>query len=282
MVVVILTGGLGNQMFQLASGYKLVCTTGEKMVVDTFSYVFERGRKPLVRDICNIENISYAKPCFVIVDYWVRRFFGTIVSKIRGGFFDSSNLSFQRLQLITDSSEVPFVRNPQTLCILSGYFQSPKYFASDVWTLFKPQYEQDVEVKKLQWEMSRQKSVSIHVRRGDYVNLGLSLDTGYYIKAVDWMINRIGKDAKFYLFSDDIEWCQNNLTSFRYIPVRIDSKHKDTDELLLMQSCKHNIIANSTYSWWGGYLNRNPNKIVIAPKQEFNNKEIIPEDWIRL
>jgi hypothetical protein len=150
-----------------------------------------------------------------------------------------------------------------------GYFQSEKYFLDCKETIlyhldFIDSLDDEIVNKDLN-------SCSIHIRRGDYVRLseyhpfpGME----YYIKSIDFM-RSIGVEV-FYLFSDDIEWCKENFKSFNdivYINGNIDIK-----DLFLMSKCKNNIIANSSFSWWGAWLNKNSNKKVIAPATWFGPK----------
>ena len=134
--------------------------------------------------------------------------------------------------------------------------------------------------------------ISLHIRRGDYVKnkivreiLG-TLPLEYYKQAINFVTKNI-KNPTFFIFSDDIEWAKENLKTS--LPTVFVSKQgiKDYEELILMSKCKHNIIANSSFSWWGAWLNQNSDKIVIAPKQWFVDKtvdeaNILPEGWVAL
>ncbi|MBI3482318.1 MAG: alpha-1,2-fucosyltransferase, partial [Bacteroidetes bacterium] len=148
-------------------------------------------------------------------------------------------------------------------------------------------------------------SVAIHVRRGDYVANPVyqsffgALPLTYYQVAVSEMKSKVA-NPKFFIFSDDVSWCQQN---FAFIPdakfIAHKASVKASEDLVLMSTCRHQIIANSTYSWWGAWLNTNVGKVVIAPKQWFantfsdspqppyasryyNTKDLLPESWIRL
>lgn len=157
---------------------------------------------------------------------------------------------------------------------LVGYFQSYKYF-------------QDYEDKIRHYftfkdDLDLNYSVSVHVRRTDYLNLShihpvLNLD--YYKKATDYFPD---ENQRFVVFSDDINWCKENFT-WRYF------EFIDTGDLIkdfkLMKSCKDHIIANSSFSWWAAYLNDKPNKLVIAPKTYVLNEDTddrIPPEWLRI
>jgi len=133
-------------------------------------------------------------------------------------------------------------------------------------------------------------SVSIHFRRGDYVTNPLTsqhhgvCSNKYYQDAISLLKSKISQ-PHFFLFSDEPEWLKTNVSLQE--PFRIIDNNPGYVDLYLMSNCKHNIIANSSFSWWGAWLNNNPDKIVIAPHKWFNEPgintyDLIPETWIRL
>ena len=128
------------------------------------------------------------------------------------------------------------------------------------------------------------KSISVHVRRGDYVGLNHACSENYFNSAIQYIMSKV-KNAEFFIFSDDIDWCKTHL-SFQSAPNFIDDKYdlEDYHELMLMKYCKHNVISNSSFSWWGAWLNENPNKIIIYPDKikETLNKDLCVESWIEL
>lgn len=162
---------------------------------------------------------------------------------------------------------------------LIGYFQSEKYFDRDL--VLKLFDIEDVVTQDIQ-SITESESVSIHVRRGDYKSNQANhplCSLSYYESAIDLL----GNDKEYYVFSDDIEWCKTVFDKrFNFV-----SGLYDWEEMYLMSKCKHNIIANSTFSWWGAWLNKNDNK-VIAPKTWFgplktlNTSDLLPDNWIRL
>lgn len=182
-----------------------------------------------------------------------------------------------------DYHEIPFHPNGVTLV---GFFQSLKYFEN----------AQD-EVKSV-FELRRFDGLSdwcsIHVRRGDYVGSTnfppITLD--YLEKAMYEQASR--GNTKFLVFSDDIEWCKQNIGGD--YEIRFSEGKNEYDDLATMASCGHNIIANSSYSWWAGYLNPNPDKVIVSPAQGGNNwygpdwdnrnknkpKTLVPDGWIQI
>ena len=149
-----------------------------------------------------------------------------------------------------------------------------------------PNYAYSAETGRWADKIKKCESVSLHIRRGDYVKIGLTLELDYYYEAIRYIKSIMDKKTKIeiFVFSDDLEWVKRNLKideTVNYVNIH-ESVCCDIDEMMLMSMCKHNITANSTFSWWGAWLNRNPSKIVVAPLKEFNNPGIIPKEWIRI
>lgn len=176
---------------------------------------------------------------------------------------------------VNEYTEIPY--NGGLLC-LCGYFQSYKYFG----------HCREEIIKAFNFNWSPIPKVSIHVRRTDYV-----AGTPFEPITMDYISNAI-KYFTFYgyknflVFSDDIEWCKQNITTGTFYDCSFEySEGKSAiDDLSLMSSCTHQIIANSTFSWWAAWLNQNPNKIIVCPPLErwFNgvNKDLLPDEWIKI
>lgn len=178
---------------------------------------------------------------------------------------------------------------------LEGYWASEKYF-QDIEDIIRKEFTfkegPDKQNKKIINQIKKLESVSIHFRRSDYVfdkkthDYHGVCDLDYYNKAVCIMAKKIANPL-FFIFSDDPKWVKQNL-HLKYPTTIVDYnfRKKDYEDLRLMSLCKHNIIANSSFSWWGAWLNKNPDKIVIAPKKWFNDplidtKDLIPDSWTR-
>jgi hypothetical protein len=184
---------------------------------------------------------------------------------------------------------------------LDGFFQTEKYFKD-----FETEIRNDLKlstpfsneaeniIKTINSLPERQtQSVSLHVRRGDYVKdektnkAHGTCGPEYYQKALETIVSKIGTNIHVFVFSDDIEWVKDNLPVSFPVTYVSDPMIKDYEELILMSKCSHNIIANSSFSWWGAWLNSNPNKIVIAPKKWVRKnahrfKDIIPDQWTKI
>lgn len=294
MIVVKLIGGLGNQMFQYAAGSALASLHDTKLYLDTShlnidsnnAYTkreFELGKLNINANIANqqiLNNFNFNE------SKWMLRLKKTFPKFFKKIIFNEHHFNFHKV----------FFDMPATT-YLNGYWQSEKYFLNikhkliSEFSLLKNSSEKTFSIEQ---QIKKTNSVSIHVRRGDFVSLksatnfhgNLKLD--YYKEAVDIIKSKI-ENPTFFIFSDDINWCCNQ---FEFLESKffVDSLNLNTsahDELALMQLCKHNIIANSSFSWWGAWLNLNPDKICIAPKNWFavknlNTADLIPKTWIEL
>lgn len=240
MISCYLMGGLGNQLFQIATAYAL-----SKDVNDNFGIDINQGhftQKPASRYSDNI-FINIKKINFKIISF-----------------------TSQYSEPYYHYRKIPTLKN----VLLNGFFQSAKYFDhyyNDLCNLF---INNDI-LSRLKNKYLLENSLSLHVRRGDYLtkpNFHFNQSIDYYLGAIKY-IDLKEKIDRIYIFSDDISWCKENFKDERLIFVE---NLEDYEELYLMSLCDHNIIANSSFSWWGSYLNRNSNKIVIAPKNWYGRE----------
>jgi hypothetical protein len=298
MIIVKIMGGVGNQMFQYALGINLASLHGTEVKFDISWFdKFENDTVPRYYSLqeFNIkENIATKEEIAKFEKY----------KKIpeRKNFLH--NLFIANNSIYIKEKSTNFDKNILEIkdnAYLYGYWQSEKYFENikneiiKEFTLKKP----SDNYKKNEKEIIENDGtpISIHIRRGDYTSekikktIGLcSLD--YYYKAIEKITQEI-KNPTFFIFTDDVDWVKDNLkikypTNFiSYTKTSNGYKNKDYEELILMSKCKHNIISNSSFGWWGAWLNQNPNKIVITPKQWFKkttmNFEDIPlESWLKI
>jgi hypothetical protein len=179
---------------------------------------------------------------------------------------------------------------------LDGYWQTEKYF-EDIEEIIKNDFtvktEPDEKNRELLNQIKNCNAVAVHIRRGDYVMdpqtesiLG-SCSLDYYRRCVEIIAKRIS-DPHFFVFSDDPKWTKENIEiDFPTTYIYHNGPNKGYEDLRLMSHCKHFIIANSSFSWWGAWLSDNSDKIVVAPKSWFrkednNTKDLIPEGWLRI
>ena len=281
MKLVKLQGGLGNQMFQYAFG--------QLIQADGYDYSWFEKRRCSSGTARNYElNFFKCFPKLITLEE---------IKKIQ-----RRNLFFKLFHISPFSGTLPVIKenpiniyNPEVLAqktgIFDGYFQCAQYYDGIRKKLLKefiPNKEMDPQNEKMLKKIKSVNSVSLHVRRGDYLKLQDiygSCDLAYYQKAIQLIASRV-KTPHFFLFSDDIPWVQENLKlDFPYTIVDINHGEKSAWDMWLMKNCQHNIVANSSFSWWGAWLNENPNKIVIAPKIWFKKNpqiDIVPANWERI
>lgn len=176
-----------------------------------------------------------------------------------------------------------------------GYWQSEKYFidaSTQIRNDFTFANPLDVINSEIVNKMQLSNSVSIHIRRGDYVQnpkvaeVHAMATMDYYKAAIEHIAENISS-PHFFIFSDDITWVKSNLIlDYQHEYVDHNRGENSFNDMRLMSACKHNIIANSSFSWWSAWLNANQEKIIIAPKNWFKNntstEDLIPESWITL
>ncbi|WP_276353558.1 alpha-1,2-fucosyltransferase [Cohnella caldifontis] len=280
MIIVKVLGGLGNQMFQYAF-YRSLKERNyvAKIDVQSFNnYKLHNGFE-LNNIFRNIEAEYASKKD-------VNRLAGNPIRRRIFGF----KRTYYRETTLRFNSDIQHSDVDNTY--FQGYWQSEKYF-SNIESIIRREFEfppfDEVENIRLEPLIRLQNSVSIHVRRGDYVNHPLYSNIcteQYYSRAIEYIMNHVNTPY-FYVFSDDIVWCRKNLdlsTQVEYIDW--NNGQRSYRDMQLMSFCKHHIIANSTFSWWGAWLNPNPDKIVIAPKRFMNGEndaiDLVPDRWLRL
>ncbi len=291
MIVVKLIGGLGNQMFQYAAGKALALRHHTEVKVDTIELESDPEGKFTKR---HFELGIFEAKITVASKEEINAFSNLGKNKFKRELQRRFPFLFNRMMAVESGTpyHTEFTKYPKHT-YLSGFWQSELYF-KDVAQDIKKDFTFGAKIvdrnKELLAKISGVNSVSVHVRRGDYVSNanahqfhGLcSLD--YYNQAISLLSNK--QDAiELFVFSDDIAWCKENL---KYdFPVNFVETNDAHSDMYLMSLCKHNIIANSSFSWWGAWLNNNSQKIVVAPKQwiadpSVNTKDIIPQSWIKL
>src|SRR5436190_9560810 len=284
MVVVKLEGGMGNQLFQYAAGRYLAQKLNAELKLDIDIYTTENKRQYALHHFNVQEVFSKARERKNLKR---KEFFRRQLNKLGADL-----KSYWYTEQIT-GNDIDVEKLTDNV-FLEGFWQSEKYFKPIESTIRKEFIVKDQPSalnRKYLDEIRSVNSISIHVRRGDYVTdketnaVHGVCDLEYYRKAIDRMSTEIN-DPRFYIFSDDMKWTKENISSsihpFAYSAHNQAAPHED---LRLMYSCKHHIIANSSFSWWGAWLNMNTEKKVIAPRNWFRtleNRDIIPTGWLTL
>ena len=285
MIIVKLDGGLGNQMFQYAAARSLALRKNTDLCLDVSAFSSVSENKTPRNFQLNAFNI---KVPFCAIDQKEQRNL-SLIERLINKF-----KPYYRKQYYYE----PFFHfdanfyNASSNSTLIGYWQSEKYFIDDAQVI-----RSDFLLKKVvssetvffEEKIKTENSVSMHLRRGDYVSndaaaslLG-ALPLSYYEDAMRWIKLKV-PEPHYYIFSDDPYWVRLNLNITN--STIVDTGNEITD-FIAMSQCQHNIIANSSFSWWAAWLNANKNKRVIAPKNWFrdktiNTKDLIPSSWIRL
>ncbi len=269
MIIVRLIGGLGNQLFQYAMARHVAEIHRALLKIDVSEFEIYKLHEYSLQHFGILENLASAEE-LCAVQYLKEKHF----------HFDGD------FKAIGDN------------VLLKGYWQTEKYFREIADTIRnecvvkKPLDSENLRVAQC---IDASNAVAVHIRRCDYLpatygdQIIESLPLEYYLRAIA-MLSRVEKDLHFFIFSDDPEWVKENVRlEYPIVYVAHNTAATNYEDLRLMSLCKHNIIANSSFSWWGAWLNKNPNKRVYAPKQWFNanvrnldSKDLIPESWIKI
>jgi hypothetical protein len=262
MVISKIIGGLGNQMFQYAFARSLSIQYQKELILFTNQYQNQQGLTKRAFQLDLFKNVKFkeVKTTEELPGRWA-----TVLT---------DTFEYSRIEKLVKNLD------NQSVIYLDGYWQSQKYFQKHRADIFLDFSSTEEENKKLK-HLIEPGSTSIHVRRTDYVS-----SNGYHpvqpISYFNLAIDMIGQYNKLYVFSDDISWCRVNLNYPRMIFME---GRTGIEDMRLMSFCDNNIISNSSFSWWGAWLNQNVNKTVIAPALWFgkisnlNTTDIIPIEW---
>ncbi|MDP3946424.1 MAG: alpha-1,2-fucosyltransferase [Lutibacter sp.] len=279
-------GGLGNQMFQYAIAKNISILNNVCFKLDVAkmnnSYLRDYSLKKF-----NISNVIASLE--EVKKFHKNKYYNYILRELQQKNILLGNKYYEKLELIFDKKVLSLQSG-----YLEGYWQSFKYFENIRDVLLKDftlAEEMNFENKLIYNEIISTNSISIHIRRGDYISNSKNnkiynvFGLEYYNKAIDFITKQIN-NPYFYVFSDDLEWASKYLNLSNVTYVGINSSKNPENDLVLMSYCKHNIIANSTFSWWAAWLNQNQNKIIIAPKKWMstvnNLDDLYPQTWIRM
>lgn len=294
MIITQLTGGLGNQMFQYAIGKVLCVNNEDELFLDLTLYTDTKNGDTQRNYELGIFGID--TPEASLTDRTKLGDENPILKLINKVFH--TNINTYPTTLVKESGHFfqPEILSLKGDIYLRGFWQSEKYFSSHrdlILNTFRFAKRKSKKSTELMKKIIVENSIAVHVRRGDYVTNpnakkyhGLCR-ASYYHKAGSALSKQISNPI-FYVFSDDPAWCKNNLKfPGKTIFVTHNTGNRSWEDMWLMSSCKHHIIANSSFSWWGAWLCNNTNKIVIAPAKWVADPivempDIIPEGWIRL
>ena len=291
MIVVKISDGLGNQLFQYAYASMLKTKTRQKIYLDISDInrmavrESEVGKLTKLCDMREFQLNNFEITLPIIDERRISKINRYKGKNVRNKFFDYCRelrlLPVVYLnELMCNENEFRFSRWQSYY--VEGFFFDKKYFEkeSDVLRQEYKLREKIVIPKELEKILADRNTVSLHIRRGDFLRVGRDMsDSDYYVRAMDYVKARV--QAPFLLiFSDDMEWVRNNM-KFDLEHMMISGQgFSDCEELTLMSMCRNNIMANSTFSYWGAWLNPNKEKIVISPRGW--RQKIIPDTWVQL
>lgn len=297
MIIVSLFGGLGNQMFQYACGKAVAMKLGVELKLDV-SLVVDRTPR---------ENFTYRDYELAVFNIQDEIATAEEVRKFIPNLWNSTELMrqlykvkrivtkrnlFREKRVFRYNNEIESVTDNS---YLYGYFQTEKYFENqreELLRQFSLKNQLDEKNASIVKQLRSENSVSIHVRRGDYANSPFSLLNveDYYQKAIEVILANIDAPV-FYVFTNDSKWVEENFKVLKINKsiVTLNTGNQSFKDMILMSNCKHNICANSSFSWWGAWLNTNQGKIVITPKSWFKSTEyvkstydLIPNKWLSI
>jgi hypothetical protein len=292
MIIIKLMGCFGNQMFQYAAAKRLAVRRGTSLKLDVSVYRTElKGSTPIRFELDRF-NMKYQTA------KWKDLFLAMESEGLRSRVKKIIIPNKYRIKKIREDHfgfDRSLLEAPDNVYLI-GDWQSENYF-KDIEGMIRKDYlfrsPQKGRNRELADLIASTESVGLHIRRGDYVSDPMinmihgTCDLGYYSSAIKEIVKRT-KSPYFLVFSDDIQWAKDNLKiDHPVIFVDNNSGRDGFEDMRLMSQCKHNIIANSSFSWWAAWLNKNPEKIVIAPKNWFKNKDadtrdLFPEGWVKI
>lgn len=287
-IIVRLQGGLGNQMFQYAFGRALSMRSGMELYLDTSPLNPKKNRGyQLDAFILSVKAADSEKVQRLITPHFT----------IRKKLWKALKIPFKYADTHILEKDFPYdkdIASRKTSAYFDGYWQTEKYFWDCKDTIrqdFSFRNEEALSRHAQYEEVLNSNSVSIHIRRGDYVKNPkyrkrlYVCKLEYYKNAMKYLSERF-ENLTFYIASDDHEWVKNNFEISKHIKL-IESKNA-LEDLYIMSKCKHNIISNSSFSWWAAWLNSNENKRVLAPNIWFNPyakidfRDVVPDSWIKI
>lgn len=261
MVISKIYAGFGNQLFMYAIGYAKARQLHTRLALDATYIANDKARSFELSRL----NLKYDKLYFF--PRWMPRWLNVPLRKVFQSFISVRYKRYQEKKSYIYDTHVAKLGDK---IWLSGYWQNERYFAdyrAEILSMLTPSYTISEECRKLIIEVKRCNSVAIHIRRGDYVKLGITLDDSYYHNAMDLIEKRI-PSPEYFIFSDDKDYAKSlfEKSQRQCHFVTYNAVDSTIEDFLIMRSCKHIITANSSYSWWAAWANENEDKIVIYPK----------------
>lgn len=289
MVIIKLKDGLGNQLFQYSIGRRIAYSNNTSLRLDMTCFEYDKLRQYKLRHFNISAELVAPQELAFFTEVGLRDLPTRLINRCK---------PYYRRYFIREKSfdfDANLLNAPSHV-YLDGYWQSEKYFV-DIKDLLRREFrvkdEPDEVNQEMLYRIQSVNAVCLHVRRGDYIsdpkaNQIFGICSLEYYKQAVVLLKKFVAEPHFFVFSDDPDWTQANLrlghqTTF----VTHNGGEKDYEDLRLMTACKHNIIANSSFSWWGAWLGDYSEKIVIAPKKwandpKLNTRHRLPESWLAI
>jgi len=292
MIIANLIGGLGNQMFQYATGRAVAHRHNVPLLLDASGFAhydlrrYELDELSIQARLATDEELAHAG---------VKAKAPTLLSRVGRALGLGRPASLLKEASFTYDPRIEQVTSP---VYLDGYWQSERYFSTIAAQLreeFMLKTPTDVANQQIaaQIREAAERAVSLHIRRGDYVNNPQTAQyhgvcsLEYYRAAVDYVAGRVSS-PHFFVFSDDHAWVSENFKLDHAVTlVDVNGPDRGVWDMALMKACRHHVIANSSFSWWGAWLNPHADKIVVAPQRWFSGAshdttDLVPASWVRL
>ncbi len=293
MIITKVTGGLGNQMFQYAIGRVLSLKQNTDLLLDISAFDTYKLHEYSLEKLSIQSKYAAKKDLPWYENASSNKYIDFMFQKVKNLAAPYNKLHFR------ENGFEPFNEKSLTLSdntYLDGYFQSDKYFREYA-DVIRSDFEVSIPASSQNVEMIEKiqsvNAVSLHIRRGDYVKnsntqaLHGLCNAEYYKNAVAYISEKI-ENPVFFIFSDDIDWAKENMkTGYTQFYIDFNDASQNHEDLRLMSKCKHHIIANSTFSWWGAWLDPNLSKIVTIPSlwfagYDYDTRDLYPDGWIHI
>ncbi|MEL6718065.1 MAG: alpha-1,2-fucosyltransferase [Bacteroidota bacterium] len=292
MIVVRLKGGMGNQMFQYAFGKRMASVLNTELRLD-LSALLDRSKEGIVFRDFDLD-IFDLEPKFLTSPKLLRTLYKSKSSAVAKQMKRRSISGKQYIEEAHFHVMEELIQNPINNALYNGWWQSERYF-EEVKDILRKEFAFKDAILPISENLFNQikntNAVCLNVRRTDFLTNDTlnATNLAYFQNASQYMIQNL-ENPHFYVFSDDLMWCEKNIEIEGYpvIYVQHDMKgRKFGNYLQLMKNCKHFIIPNSSFAWWATWLNENPDKIVIAPKMwftdpQYDTADLVPSNWVRM
>lgn len=289
MITVRIWGGLGNQMFQYAMGYAVAHKRGEDLKLDTTFFYKKHNSRQTERTLdlfrLPIDYKEDNKDLGIAISFIKHPYINHVIRKVLPMMFPVGKYVYVKEHKLEYNPQIQSISKKNIY--FDGYWHSERYFKeirSEIIRQFVYSNDKiDIAYRNISLNDSCE-TVAVHIRRGDYItqNNPNARGVDYYMEAIN-VLQRQLVNPRFCFFSDDLEWVRSNFCNLDNIVIANENKSlTDIEELQLMTKCHHQIISNSSFSWWAAWLNQNKKKIIVVPKVWLKKKDMMLDEWIKI